>query len=282
MPSSHAGAIDGNGVLFAAMGYDLFAFRAATGDTVWVGPRAPDAGWLLPPTVSKDGRTLYIAWTAESVFAFDATAGARRWAVTDPDSINHYDITYGNGPAVFGGTIAAHTKLNLMALDTSGTRIGFAPDVGELSEPAIAADGTLYAQTYAQQFGLHAFQPLTTHLWQAYGYQTRNTQSAGPALAQGRVLDAATMVAFYSLQLSDTGVAVRWRYPKTGSLNFEGAPLIGPDGTVYTFTTCEEGIRNVGTCTDDLIAFWDDRPVEPASPWPMWRHDARRSGQADR
>jgi len=281
LPSSHAGALSSAGVLYAAMGYDLFAFRAATGDTMWVGPRAPDAGWLDPPSVSKDGHALYIEWSAESVYAFDAATGARRWAVTDPDSVNHYDITFGNGPGVFGGTIAAHTKLNLMALDTSGARLGFAPDVGELSEPAIAGDGRLYAQTYAQQYGLHAFRPPTTPLWQAFGYRTRNPYSGGPALALGGILDAPTTVAFYSLQLSDTGVAVRWRYPKTGNLNFEGAPLIGPDGTVYTFTSCEYG-RGIGPCTDELIAFWDDIPVDPASPWPMWRHDARRSGQADR
>jgi len=279
-PDMHEGALSADGVLFAAMGDSLFAFRAATGDTLWVGLPAPNLGWVVPPSVSADGHTLYLAWSGEAFYAFDASTGARRWALTDPDSAQ-FLVTYGNGPAVYGGLILVHRWGQLMALDTSGTPLGLAPDVGELSEPAIAEDGTLYGQTYAQQFGLHAFRPLTTQLWQADGYRIRNRWSGGPALAQGRILDAPTTVAFYSLQLSDTGVAVRWRYPKTGNLNFEGAPLIGPDGTVYTFTSCEYG-RGIGPCTDELIAFWDDKPVDPMSPWPMWRHDARRSGQADR
>jgi hypothetical protein len=48
---------------------------------------------------------------------------------------------------------------------------------------------------------------------------------------------------------------------------------------VYTFTSCDFG-REPNPCSDELIAFWEDKPVDPDSPWPMWRHDARRSGQA--
>ena len=49
---------------------------------------------------------------------------------------------------------------------------------------------------------------------------------------------------------------------------FVGSPAIAPDGTVYTFT---------GT---HVYAFWGARPPEPDSPWPMWRHDAQRTGWA--
>ncbi len=282
IPDFHAAALSADGVLFAAMGYDLLALHAGLGDTVWVGPRAPDAGWLLPPSVSHDRHTAYIKWSAESLYAFDAATGAHRWAVADPDTIQPERISYGNGPAAFEDVLEVPTAFWLMTVDTSGVMKGVGPDIGRgVTEPVVGPDGTLYVQL-PHTYGLHALRPVTTQLWQALGYRTTQTWSGGPALAQGGILDLATTGAFYSLQLLNTGVAVRWRYPKTDSLHFEGAPLIGPDGTVYTFTSCEYHIINWGPCTDELIAFWDDRPVESSSPWPMWRHDARRTGQADR
>src|SRR5258708_5923282 len=171
-PSSHAAALSADGVLFAAMDDYLLAFRTGTGDTAWARPRGI---WLLPPSISKDGHTLSLAGI-DSLYGLDAGTSARRWAVTDPDSAYRGGSTSGNGPAVFGGTIAAHTPFRLMDLDTSGTLIGFALDVGDLSEPAIAGDGTLYAQTYAQQYGLHGFRPPTTQMWQG-GHDTKRHTS---------------------------------------------------------------------------------------------------------
>ncbi len=70
----------------------------------------------------------------------------------------------------------------------------------------------------------------------------------------------------------DTSGSLRWEYhtneDSASYVPFIGAPAIGSDGTVYTYTDTR------------VYAFWASHPPEPNSPWPMWRHDARRSGVA--
>ena len=158
--------------------------------------------------------------------------------------------------------------------------MGVGPTFGAgITEPAIAGNGTFFVQR-ANSPGTRAHNPVTTTLW-VRPPRARWTWSGGPALAAGGTLYVAAREAFYAFQVSDTGASVRWRYPADPSdyLVFVGAPLIGPDGTVYTFTSCDFG-RETVPCSDELMAFWEDKPVDPDSPWPMWRHDARRSGQA--
>ena len=76
LPDAHAAAVASDGALYAALGKDLLALDAATGDTLWEGPRAPDGGWLLPPSVSADGRTAYIKHTGDVLYAFDGGTGS--------------------------------------------------------------------------------------------------------------------------------------------------------------------------------------------------------------
>ena len=182
-----------------------------------------------------------------------------------------------------GGRLIIPVAEQLEELDTTGTIVAIGPNLGlGMSEPAIGPDGTLYVQV-PQNDGLFAFARVDVERWRAPALRPRWTWYGGPALAAGGVLYAATIDGFYALDLTLTGVNVRWRFPAdtTQRLIFIGAPLISTDGTVYTFTSCTNG-EETGPCSDELFAFWADLPVEPNSPWPMWRHDARRSGQAHR
>jgi outer membrane protein assembly factor BamB len=168
----------------------------------------------------------------------------------------------------------------MQELDSTGVEVGLGPTFGSgITEPAIAANGTLFVQR-SNSPGVRAHNPVTTTLW-VRPPESRWTWSGGPALAAGGILYVAAFDGFYAFAVTDSGASVRWRYPTdpADSLVFVGAPLIGPDGTVYTFTSCDFG-REPNPCSDELIAFWEDKPVDPDSPWPMWRHDARRSGQA--
>ncbi len=277
VPTGHSAAVSSDGTLYASMGKDLFALRAANGDTVWVGPRAADGGWLLPPSVSADGRTAYIKNTGDPLYAFDAATGTIRWAAPDPTPCC---LSYGVGPAVAESRILVPTFERMQELDTTGTEVGLGPTFGRgISEPAIAANGTLFVQR-SNSPGIRAHNPVTATLWVRQP-ESRWGWAGGPALGLGGTLYVAAQDGFYAFAVGDTGASVRWRYPAnpTDSLVFVGAPLIGPDGTVYTFTSCDFG-RETLPCSDELIAFWEDKPVDPNSPWPMWRHDARRSGQA--
>jgi hypothetical protein len=279
IPSSHAGAIGDDGTLYAAMAYDLLVLRGADGDTLWVGPRAADGGWLLPPTVSADGMTTYITNTADSLYAFDAVSGAIRWGLPTPAPGLPL---FGVGAAVAGGRLLIPMADRLQEADTAGATIGLGPEGGYgVSEPAVAPDGTLYVQ-FPHRNGTRAFDHVDVELW-SWGDRPRWGWYGGPALAAGAVLYASTMSGFYALNVSRSGPSVRWRYPADTNqrLVFVGAPLIGADGTVYSFTSCDYGRESL-PCSDELFAFWEDKRLDPDSPWPMWRHDPRRSGQAHR
>ena len=278
-PTGHSAAIAGGGTLFVAMAYDLLALRAATGDTVWQGPRAADAGWLLPPSVSADGHTAYIKHVSDSLYAFDASTGGIRWGIPDAEQ-NPY---FGQGAALAGARFVIPNAEQLQEADTAGVLHATGPNLGfGMSEPAIAANGMLFVQV-PQNYGLYAFNPADLEHWKMLGMRSDFSSYGGPALATRGVLYVAALDGFYAIQTSDTAGRALWRYPRSvgQNLRFVGAPLIGSDGTVYTFTSCDYG-RDPGPCSDELFAFWADLPTEPASPWPMWRHDARRSGQADR
>lgn len=278
IPDSHAGALGADGTLYAAMGYDLFAFQASTGDTLWQGPRATDAGWRLPPSVSADGRTAYVKNTGDSLYAMSAATGTIRWGTPDPDT-SPDNLSYGVGPALDGGRLLLPLAAQVQEIDTGGTPGPIGPRCGlGMSEPAVAPDGTLYVQ-YTSCY-LQAYRPVNVQLW-VTAIRPRWTWYGGPALAQGGVLYTAAIDGFYALDVAPAGATVRWRHPPNPAerLVFVGAPLIGADGTVYTFTSCDYGRESL-PCSDELIAFWEDKLVDPDSPWPMWRHDARRSGQA--
>jgi outer membrane protein assembly factor BamB len=193
-------------------------------------------------------------------------------------------LAYGVGATLGLGRLVVPTADRLQELDTLGTVVAVGQDNTGLgmSEPAIGPDGTLYVQV-PHTNGLMAFRRPDQELWRQRGFRSRWTWYGGPALAAGGVLYVAAMDGFYAVDVSSSGAQVRWRFPPDprDSLVFVGAPLIGRDGTVYSFTSCTNG-EETFPCSDELFAFWEDKPVEPDSPWPMWRHDARRSGQAHR
>lgn len=276
-PGYRSGAITSGGTLFAAMGHDLFALGATNGDTLWVGPRSGNAAWLLPPTLSGDGRTAFVVLGGCCLVAFDAISGAERWrAPADPGQM------FESGPVVAGERLYLPGWHSLREIDPSGAVVAIgltgAMDGRGVSEPAIGPDGTLYLQSRT----VRGFAGVSTPLWLFGGADFRySVAPGGPALAQGGVLYAAGWTGLYALIVSAAGATLHWRYPPelSQSLVFTGAPLIGRDGTVYSFTSTTAGQDGMPS-TDELFAFWEDHLVEPNSPWPMWRHDARRSGQA--
>lgn len=277
-PDWHAGAISSDGVLYAALAFEFYALRAANADTIWQAPRSSSASWLSPPTVSADSRTVYARQVTRELWALVAATGATKWTVADPDSPFK---GFGVGSLLIPLRVLMVTGARVRELDTLGMvmveGLDHAPG---LSEPVIAPTGTIYLQD-VHSFGLYAYAAVNQQLWRRASTNSRWPQYGGPALASGGVLYTATQDGFYALDVSSAGSTLRWRFPGNtrDSLTFTGAPLIGHDGTVYSFTS---SIDPVAPVSDELFAFWEDKPVEPNSPWPMWRHDARRSGQASR
>jgi outer membrane protein assembly factor BamB len=144
-----------------------------------------------------------------------------------------------------------------------------------MTEPAVGADATLYVQN--RRYGLWALNPDGTTRWYRrtflppsgpYAEEPRWPWHGGPALAQGGVLYSAGIGAFFA---HDTAGRLLWKYVADSAgvpQPFMAAPAIAPDGTVYSWTSTH------------VYAFWASAPPEPNSPWPMWRHDAQRTGWA--
>jgi outer membrane protein assembly factor BamB len=266
---------DRAGRLYSTRGGVLRSLDPGTGDPLW--SSAPQGIGLNPPTVSGDGRTIYGYNSGTALVAFNAGTGVARWSA--PDAYP-YEWAVGTGPAIAGDRIIVPVAFGVMEIDSSGIRRAVSANLGRgVSEPAIGPDGTLYLGAQS----LWALNPVTKTRWQFRKDPIVLSPSmyGGPALAAGGVLYTSTNYGFYAFNVSGSAPSVRWRYPAdtTQSLAFAAAPLIGRDGTVYSYgsTLCD-----CGPTADALFAFWEDAPAEPNSPWPMWRHDARRSGHASR
>jgi outer membrane protein assembly factor BamB len=261
-------------VAFAAHGYNLTALALASGDTLWQAAYSLLSEWVVPPTLVEDDR-LYAKHSEDTLFLFRPTDGTILKTFLDPDTALDKAV-FGHGTVPVGDRFYLPTVFRLAAFDTAGPLLWLTEDNGRgVNEPAVRPDGVLYVQN--GRWGLHAINPDGTTRWYrrhdtSLGYRwwesPRWTWYGGPALAQGGIIYGAGWDRFFAY---DTAGTFLWRY-MTDSAGvaqpFIGSPTIGPDGTVYTYTATH------------VYAFWASAPPEPTSPWPMWRHDAQRTGWA--
>lgn len=251
-------------LLVAAWGKHVIAYDAADHAFRWVSQLAPLVSWLVPPTITADGRVL-AKLSADTLFVFDGADGRILRTFQDPDTGVNKRV-WGHGTVPVGARYYLPTRQRLAAYDTSGTLAWLTEDTGSgMTEPAVGADGTLYVQT--RGFGLQARNPDGTVRWSRPG-GPRWSWHGGPALAQGGIVYAAGADRFFAY---DTAGTLLWQFlADSAGVNqpFLGSPGIAPDGTVYSWTSTH------------LYAFWASAPPEPNSPWPMWRHDAQRTGWA--
>jgi len=275
MEANHPGfksAAIGDGVAFVAHGYNLSALTLATGDTLWQSVRAPLSDWLVPPTVVGSA-VVYAKHTADTLFAFRPSDGTVLRTYPDPNDTLY--ATFGAGPVPVGARLYLPTWNRLAAFDTAGPLVWLSETVAlGVSEPAISADGVLFVQN--SRWGLQAINPDGTTRWYRrralpdgnWWEAPRWNWYGGPALAEGGIIYGASRQGVFAY---DTAGIHRWDYVADSAgvaQAFIGAPAIAPDGTVYTWTSTH------------VYAFWASGPPEPNSPWPMWRHDAQRTGWA--
>jgi hypothetical protein len=251
-------------MLVAAWGKHVIAYDAADHAFRWVSQLAPYVSWLVPPTVTTEGHVL-AKRTADTLFVFHGLTGQILRTFQDPDTGVDKRV-FGTGAVPVGDRYYLPTVQRLAAYDTSGALVWLTEDTGYgMTEPAVGPDGILYVQT--RGFGLQARNPDGTVRWSRGGGPWASWHG-GPALAQGGILYAAGADRFYAY---DTAGSLLWQYvADSAGVNqpFLGSPAIAPDGTVYTWTETH------------VYAFWGSAPPEPNSPWPMWRHDAQRTGWA--
>jgi hypothetical protein len=253
-------------LLAAAWGKHVVVYRASDHARLWTSPEAPFISWLVPPTFTADGRLL-VKHTRDTLFVFRATDGQLLRFFLDPDT-NLDNRVWGVGTVPVGGRYYLPTRARLAAFDSAGPLLWLTGNVGYgMSEPAVGPDGMLYVQN--ARWGLQVIDPVDgTSPWYRGQVGAPLSYYGGPALGKGGIIYAAGQAGFYAY---DAGGTLRWSHmvDSAGTWQaFLGAPAIAPDGTVYTFTSTQ------------VYAFWAAAPPEPDSPWPMWRHDAQRTGWA--
>jgi outer membrane protein assembly factor BamB len=270
-PLNSGGATDE--LAIAAHGSHVTAFRLATGDTAWQSPLDPVDAWLVPPTIVSTS-VVYGKKSADTLFVFRLSDGAVLRTFADPDTSVDKRV-FGRGTVPLGDRFYLPTWNRLAAFDTAGPLRWLTDEtMPGMSEPAVGPDGVLYVQN--GRWGLQAINPDGTTRWYRrpqvpdghWGTAPRWPWYGGAALAQGGIIYAAGRGGVYAYNAAGT---LLWNYTADSAdawQAFSGAPAIAPDGTVYTFTSTH------------VYAFWASAPPEPNSPWPMWRHDAQRTGWA--
>jgi outer membrane protein assembly factor BamB len=252
-------------VFVVAVGFDAQVYGIAPPALLWSAPPESLAGWIVPPTIDAIGR-VYIKQSTDTLFMFRLTDGALLRALPDPDTLPDNRV-WGVGAVPVADRVYLPTASRLAAFDTAGAMLWLTEIRGRgMSEPAVAPSGDLYLQNTAD--GLWALRPGGSVRWRYLRAVNRWTWYGGPALARNGIIYAAAQDGFYAVR-SDGQLLWSFRADSAGVAQaFVGAPAIAPDGTVYSFTSTH------------LYAFWAPEPPEPDSPWPMWRHDAQRTGWA--
>ncbi len=235
--------------------HSLIRIDPNNGALIWSMPGP--GGYSSGPTILPDGR-LAMEWgsiqqiVSESgvVVRDDAIqygfAGGHYMTAMDANAVSYYPSA--------GGTLSAVTPDGVLLWQLElGWRLG---------EPVIGADGTLYAVGGSTAYGIA---PDGTINW--------TTQLEGrswiPRLA---VLADGTIWAALDRNL--------WRLTAaTGEVvdvikfttKIQSPLAVANDGTVYLIT-------------DDnrMFAVKHDAPLDPQSPWPIWRHDNRRTASVAR
>lgn len=280
------GAISDDGTLYAAVGDELLALDILSRDTLWSGPTSASGGWLVPPTLDPVGDRLYASWAEGPLHAFDAGTGELLWSradtfmVTNPGTDSRH---FGHGPVVADGRVHWPIAQYLETLTPGNEVLWLSDNRGCCgAEPILRQDGVLLSQNGQ---GLEPRDPATGEaIWFDIGPQQGIGWGAAPALASDGALYLRTPGPNKEVFPEQAGLfamdaaipeEVRWAYPTNQSRpegsppdwtgGMMGAPLIGPDGTVYTYNA------------DTLFAFWENAPLAD-TPWPMWRGDTRRSG----
>jgi hypothetical protein len=252
-------------LLVAAWGKHVIAYDAADHAFRWVSPLAPYVSWLVPPTITAEGHVL-AKLTDDTLFLFHGANGQILRTFQDPDTSVDMRV-FGTGTVPVGDRYYMPTWSRLAAHDTAGPLLWLTEATGRgVTEPAVGPDGMLYAQS--RSWGLAAIRPDGSLAWTRFRVHPRWSWLGGSALAAGGILYAASENAFWAVSTAGDSL---WAYAadSAGTVQaFLGSPAIAPDGTVYTWTETH------------VYAFWASAPPEPNSPWPMWRHDAQRTGWA--
>ncbi len=190
-----------------------------------------------------------------------------------PDSTTKWQtaVGYAQGgePAIGAdGTIYA-TGSGLYAFSANGSNLWVnATNTFMSSSPAIAKDGTIYVATCGGGT-LYAVNPDGSVKWRTIlgaNDPTNTPIAATPAIDISGTIYYPVLNTLYAL--SSAG-SVQWTFSPSNGANTYTSPAIGSDGTIYvTFGSTLYALYNTNKLAD--------------SPWPMFRQNARHTGKVEK
>jgi outer membrane protein assembly factor BamB len=250
---------------------NLYAIRP-TGSVKWKYPTT--AIFWSPPVIGKDG-TIYVGTDGGSVYPYDALYainpdGSMKWE-------NHKDFFGGwSSPAIGAdGTIYVGTGADygLGAFNPEDGSLKWKYPTGDQirSHPAIGADGTIYA--VSDDGYLYAIYPNGQLRWKYWTEGTGNDCS--PAIARDGTIYVENMNNYsegYVDAIDSTSGGFKWQ--TAVPIQMVSCVAIGKDGTVYAPNF------NGGDTEPSLYAINSSSGPLANTPWPMFHHDLKRTGNA--
>ncbi|MBM3883487.1 MAG: hypothetical protein FJ387_27915 [Verrucomicrobia bacterium] len=307
--SSAAIGRDGT-VYFGSHDRRVYALDGARGTKRW--EFATGDSVASSPAIGADG-TVYVGSNDRNVYALDSVTGAIRWSFArrDPGGTDKGDSSpsIGRDGTVYIGSVEG--RLYALAGATGAKRWEFATGGAVVSSPAIGADGTVYFGSHdGKVYGVDG--ATGAKKWE---YDAKSVVACSPALGTDGTLYFGSLKAnettgFKLYALNGSTGAERWTWSagdgvySSPALGLDGAlyagnyqgrldalnsatgnrlwyftigaptfssPTIGPDGTVY-----------VAGHNGKVFAIQGNAAGGPAaSPWPMFRQNARHTGRAE-
>ncbi len=251
--------IDNSGRLYFSRDTKFFALNPTNGSALWTNTlsSAGDSS----PAISSNG-TIYVASTiSPKIYAY-APAGSvtnRRWTTDGGFMYSSPALDTDAAAGTTTGTVYAMASNTLYALNSAGTttRTWRVTTGGSYawSSPAIGSNNFIYVGAGSYLYALNT-NGTTGAVW-AVDSEIRSS----PAVAADGSIIAGTVDGFiYSFNTNGT---TNWTY-ETDFLNMQ-SPLIDSEGTIYVSDHF------------NIYALYGSAP--PAdSAWPMFRHDALRTG----
>ena len=259
-----------NGTIYIGNGSANFIALNPDGTTNWQYSVAGGIG-RSSPAIAADG-TIYV--TSVGVFDSNISNYTGRLYAFSPNGTVKWQFIVGarvdSSPAIGAdGTIyfgAVDGKI--YAIHPDGSKAwDFQTDGPVYSSAAIGPDGRIYMGNDGAfdpvkttlRGRLYALDSAGNALW---NFKVGEAIRSSPALAQdGTIYFGANDNKLYALNSNGTE---KWEFTTGGAI--DGSPAIGVDGTIY-----------FGSADGNLYALFGDKPLAN-SPWPMFRHDWRHTG----
>ena len=184
------------------------------------------------------------------------TAGDKLWEFETGDQVSSSPAIGSDGTVYVG----SYDKKLYAINGKTGVKLWEFETGDEVYSPAIGSDGTVYVGSWDKK--LYAISGQTGgKLWE---FKTGNIVSSSPAIgSDGTVYVGSSDKKLYAIN-GQTGVKL-WEI-ETGGFVLS-SPAIDSDGTVY-----------VGSLDKKLYAIKTDSKGPAKSPWPMFGHNAQRTG----